>query len=64
MTAVSEVLVKAKVDGCVAFIGYLLVGYLSVDVFIDVMCAMVVGGVDIVEIGILYSDLVMDGLTI
>jgi len=64
MTAVSDVLAKAKADGRAALIGYLPVGYPSVDVSIDAMRAMVAAGVDIVEVGVPYSDPVMDGPTI
>jgi tryptophan synthase alpha chain len=64
MTAVSDALAKAKADGRAALIGYLPVGYPSVDVSIDAMRAMVAGGVDVVEVGVPYSDPVMDGPTI
>jgi tryptophan synthase alpha chain len=64
MTALSDVLAKARADNRAALIGYLPVGYPSVDVSIDAMRAMVAGGVDIVEVGVPYSDPVMDGPTI
>lgn len=64
MTAVSDALAKAKADGRAALIGYLPVGYPTVDLSIEAMRAMVDGGVDIVEVGIPYSDPVMDGPTI
>jgi tryptophan synthase alpha chain len=64
MTALSDVLQKARADGRAALIGYLPVGYPTVDVSIDAMRAMVAGGVDIVEVGVPYSDPVMDGPTI
>jgi tryptophan synthase alpha chain len=64
MTTVSDALAKAKADGRAALIGYLPVGYPSVDVSIDAMRALVEGGCDIVEVGIPYSDPVMDGPTI
>jgi len=64
MTGVSDALAKAKADGRAALIGYLPVGYPSVDVSIDAMRAMVAAGVDIVEVGVPYSDPVMDGPTI
>src|SRR5205823_8724484 len=47
-----------------ALIGYLPVGYPSVAVSIDAMRAMVAGGADVVEVGVPYSDPVMDGPTI
>ena len=64
MTALSDALAKAKADGRAALIGYLPVGYPTVDVSIDAMRAMVAAGADVVEVGIPYSDPVMDGPTI
>jgi len=64
MTGVSDALAKAKADGRAALIGYLPVGYPSVELSIDAMRAMVAAGVDIVEVGVPYSDPVMDGPTI
>jgi tryptophan synthase alpha chain len=64
MTALSDTLAKAKADNRAALIGYLPVGYPSVDVSIDAMRAMVEGGADVVEVGVPYSDPVMDGPTI
>ena len=61
MTALSTALAKAKADGRAALIGYLPVGYPSVDVSIAAMRAMVEGGADVVEVGVPYSDPVMDG---
>jgi len=37
------------------------VGYPSVDISIDAMRAMVDGGADVIEVGVPYSDPVMDG---
>jgi tryptophan synthase alpha chain len=64
MTALADALATAKAENRAALIGYLPVGYPSVDVSIDAMRAMVEGGVDIVEVGVPYSDPVMDGPTI
>ncbi len=64
MTAVSDALAKAKVDGRAALIGYLPVGYPSVELSITAMRALVEGGCDVVEVGIPYSDPVMDGPTV
>ncbi len=64
MSAVSDALAKARADGRAALIGYLPVGYPSVEMSIEAMCAMVAAGVDIVEVGLPYSDPVMDGPTI
>lgn len=64
MTALSDALAKAQADNRAALIGYLPVGYPSVDTSIQAMRALVDGGVDVVEVGIPYSDPVMDGPTI
>jgi tryptophan synthase alpha chain len=63
-SAVSEALAKARADNRAALVGYLPVGYPSVEVSIEAMRAMVEAGADIVEVGIPYSDPVMDGPTI
>ncbi|WP_375503415.1 tryptophan synthase subunit alpha [uncultured Jatrophihabitans sp.] len=64
MTALSDALAKAKADGRAALIGYLPVGYPNVELSIAAMRALVEGGCDVVEVGIPYSDPVMDGPTI
>jgi tryptophan synthase alpha chain len=64
MTAVSDALAKARADNRAALVGYLPVGFPSVEVSIEAMRALVVGGADIVEVGVPYSDPVMDGPTI
>jgi tryptophan synthase alpha chain len=64
MTALSDALAKADADGRSVLIGYLPVGYPTVAVSIEAMRAMVAGGVDVVEVGVPYSDPVMDGPTI
>ncbi len=64
MTVLSDVLAKAKADGRAALVGYLPVGYPSVDGSIAAMRAMVEAGCDVIEVGVPYSDPVMDGPTI
>jgi tryptophan synthase alpha chain len=61
MTALGDVLAKTRAENRAALIGYLPVGYPSVDGSIEAMLAMVAAGVDIVEIGVPYSDPGMDG---
>ena len=60
-TAVSQVLARTRQEGRAAFIGYLPVGYPDVDTSIEAMVTMVRSGVDIVEIGLPYTDPLMDG---
>jgi len=55
---------KAKVDGRAALVGYLPAGYPDVQGGIDALKVMVDAGCDVIEIGLPYSDPVMDGPTI
>ena len=64
MTALGEVLARCAAERRAALIGYLPVGYPTVELSIDAMRAMVAGGCDIIEVGVPYSDPVMDGPTI
>lgn len=57
----APVLRAAAADDRAAFIGYLPVGYPDVPGSLDAMRALVAGGVDIIEIGMPYSDPGMDG---
>jgi tryptophan synthase alpha chain len=55
---------KAKAEGRAALVGYLPAGFPSVDGAIAAITAMIDNGVDAVEVGMPYSDPVMDGPTI
>ena len=55
---------KARADGRTALIGYLPAGFPDVDGGIEALRAMVDAGCDVIEIGLPYSDPVMDGPTI
>lgn len=63
-----RVLAAARAEGRAALVGYLPVGFPDVAGSLDAMTALVEGsngrGVDIVEVGMPYSDPVMDGLAI
>jgi tryptophan synthase alpha chain len=61
VSKLSEVLAAAKAEDRAALIGYLPAGYPSVDGSIAALRAMIEGGVDIVEVGLPYSDPQMDG---
>jgi tryptophan synthase alpha chain len=52
---------KARAEGRAALIGYLPVGFPDVPTSVAALRAMVAAGVDIVEVGIPYSDPLMDG---
>ena len=61
MSKLSAVLAAAKAENRAALIGYLPAGYPTVEGSIAACKAMIDGGVDIVEIGLPYSDPQMDG---
>lgn len=62
--SVSEAFAAAKAEGRAALVGYLPAGYPDVPGGIDAIKAMVSAGADVIEIGLPYSDPVMDGPTI
>ena len=64
MTTVAEVFARAKAENRAALVAYLPAGYPSVGGAIAAVHAMIDNGVDAVEIGMPYSDPVMDGPTI
>ncbi|MBO0845631.1 MAG: tryptophan synthase subunit alpha [Nocardioides sp.] len=55
---------KARADERAALVGYLPAGFPSVDGAIEGLRAMVDAGCDVIEIGLPYSDPVMDGPTV
>ncbi len=55
---------KARADGRAALVGYLPAGFPDVQGGIDGLRAMVDAGCDVIEVGLPYSDPVMDGPTI
>jgi tryptophan synthase alpha chain len=63
-TGLTSALRRAHDERRAALIGYLPVGYPDVERSIEAMRALVAGGADIVEVGVPYSDPVMDGPTI
>lgn len=62
--SVERAFTQAKAEGRAALVGYLPAGFPDVPGAIEVIKAIVDGGVDVVEIGLPYSDPVMDGPTI
>ncbi len=63
-----QILANAKTEGRAAFVGYLPVGFPDVPGSLEAMRAICEGtdglGADLVEIGMPYSDPMMDGVTI
>jgi tryptophan synthase alpha chain len=55
---------RARGEGRAALVGYLPAGFPDVDGGIEALTAMVDAGCDVIEIGLPYSDPVMDGPTI
>lgn len=64
MTAVADAFAAARADKRALLVGYLPAGFPTVDGGVDALHAMVDGGVDVVEVGLPYSDPSMDGPTI
>ena len=61
MSAVSTAFEKAATEGRAALVGYLPAGFPTVDGAIEAAVAMAESGADVVEIGLPYSDPLMDG---
>ncbi len=64
MSGVESIFTSCRDQGHGALIGYLPAGYPTVDRSVDLLNAMVEGGCDLLEVGVPYSDPVMDGPTI
>jgi tryptophan synthase alpha chain len=64
MSGVRSRLDESRREGRAALVGYLPAGFPSYDGAIEAFAAMVAAGVDVVEVGLPYTDPVMDGPTI
>ncbi|HSK56399.1 MAG TPA: tryptophan synthase subunit alpha [Jiangellales bacterium] len=64
MSRLDQVFARASAEGRAALVAYLPAGYPSVDGAVAALAAMVDAGVDVVEVGLPYSDPLMDGPTI
>ncbi|GAA3807010.1 tryptophan synthase subunit alpha [Sphaerisporangium flaviroseum] len=64
MTTLQTVFEKARADRRAALVGYLPAGFPSKDGAVAAATAMVEAGCDVIEIGLPYSDPLMDGPTI
>ncbi len=58
---VARTIATAKAERAGALVGYLPVGFPTLDESIDAAVALVENGVDVIELGLPYSDPVMDG---
>jgi tryptophan synthase alpha chain len=61
---VADAIAARKADGGGALIGYLPVGYPDLATSIEAAVALAENGVDVLELGLPYSDPVMDGVVI
>ena len=61
MSALADLFARTRAEGRAALIGYLPAGFPDQETAIAAVRAMVEGGVDAVEVGLPYSDPVMDG---
>jgi tryptophan synthase alpha chain len=61
VTQLEKVFAATRDEGRAALVGYLPAGYPSVDGGIEALRAMVAAGVDVVEVGLPYSDPTLDG---
>lgn len=64
MQSVQQVLEQNSATGRGSLIGYFPAGYPSVQDSVDALVAMAENGCDVLEVGVPYSDPVMDGLVI
>jgi tryptophan synthase alpha chain len=64
MSRLADVIASRKAEGSGALIGYLPVGYPDLATSIDAAVALAENGVDAIELGLPYSDPVMDGVVI
>ena len=64
MSVLAQRLTELRADGRAALVGYLPAGFPDLDGSIAAMQAMVDAGVDVIEVGLPYSDPVIDGPTV
>lgn len=64
MSVLAQAFARSRAEGRAALVGYLPAGYPSVEGGVDALRAMVERGVDVVEVGLPYSDPLIDGPTI
>jgi tryptophan synthase alpha chain len=64
MSQLDDLVARCRAEGRAALVGYLPAGFPSYDRSVEAMTAMVEAGVDAVEVGMPYSDPLMEGPTI
>ncbi|QKE84910.1 tryptophan synthase subunit alpha [Arthrobacter sp. NEB 688] len=60
-SGVADVLARCRAEGRAALVGYLPVGFPTVEGSLEAMRVLVEAGCDVVEVGVPYSDPLMDG---
>jgi tryptophan synthase alpha chain len=61
MSALQQMFADLRLQGRAALVGYLPAGYPTVDGSAELLAAMIEGGCDLVEVGLPFSDPVLDG---
>jgi tryptophan synthase alpha chain len=61
VSAIDELFARTRAENRAALVGYLPAGFPTKEQSIAAIAAMIEGGVDLVEVGLPYSDPVMDG---
>jgi tryptophan synthase alpha chain len=61
VSAVTAAFARARAEDRAALVGYLPAGFPTVDGAIEAACAMAQAGADVIEIGLPYSDPLIDG---
>ncbi|KAJ2694570.1 hypothetical protein GGH99_000621, partial [Coemansia sp. RSA 1285] len=61
---ISKAFARAAEEGRPTFVAYTVAGYPSVDQTADILLALESGGVDVIELGIPFTDPLADGPTI
>ena len=64
MTSVATTIQRAKAEGRGVLVGYLPAGHPTLDGSVDALVALAEAGADVLELGVPYSDPVMDGIVI
>ena len=64
MTGTADAFARARAEGRRALVGYLPAGFPDVAGSVEALRTMVEHGCDVIEVGLPYSDPVMDGPTI
>jgi tryptophan synthase alpha chain len=64
VTGTGPAIAAARAEGRAALVGYLPAGFPTVEGSIEALRVMVEGGCDVIEVGLPYSDPVMDGPTV